>query len=432
MSLGLVLNIPGVGQGGGWSPAKLGSLGITILPKVAIAQAKLFKDTGKTQLATANGDAVRVQTCPFTGVDVTFTAGWTLNVSGSDVWIEPSSANATFNLAFNRRDFSAGFSLRPAASAAQRILLDSTSSGFAYQENSGVWLGYDGSAIPNSSIQLARSIDTVCGVESGATNIVFRQFTDTSSVTAIAAGSGTSMILAQYRAGGFNWAGRLYGMIVCTSTLTGDDLTARDAYLQSLWPASPARRGLVIYDGNSFVAENDNRLNNSLGPSWVVENYGVSGQTTTQMSADAATQIDPRFLDATFTYPFTQKYLIATELTNDLYLNNASSLTLLSNMSTYLSGRTGAQRKIITDILDRSQFDSTQNATKAAVNAALAAEFDVPTSDPFVFGRKVGGTYPADFLVKISAMGITTRDGIHPDSAGYNTINISEDAAVRM
>jgi len=186
-------SVPAALMGGAaaWAPSDLSSLGITILPKLAIAQSKLYKDTGKTQLATANGDAVRVQTCPFTGIDVTFTAGWTLNVSGADAWIEPATASASFNLSFERRNFSAGVSLRPSATSAQRILLDSTSAGFAYQENTNRWQAFDGSTIPNSGLFLARSIDTVCGIESSASSTLFRSFSDTATKSVMASGTGT-------------------------------------------------------------------------------------------------------------------------------------------------------------------------------------------------------------------------------------------------
>ena len=117
-----------------WTPAKLS----TVAPSLDIALARsrnlLFQDVGKTTLATANGDLVYVQTCPYTGYDwVAPSAGQrpTLtNISGSKWGLTCDLATGGLTGPTQSAQASAcTFSLRASETAAtgtQRIIQDTT------------------------------------------------------------------------------------------------------------------------------------------------------------------------------------------------------------------------------------------------------------------------------------------------------------------
>lgn len=72
-----------------WTPAALAGLGPCLLPALSLAQGKLWMDAAKTIAATADGDHVRVATCPFTGVDYvapSSSARLTLTDEGGGKW----------------------------------------------------------------------------------------------------------------------------------------------------------------------------------------------------------------------------------------------------------------------------------------------------------------------------------------------------------
>jgi hypothetical protein len=79
--------------------ATLPGLAVTLLPALSRSRGLLYQDAGKTTLATADGDPVRVATCPFTGADVVSPSDaaratlkqvggrWCLRFNGSSQWM---------------------------------------------------------------------------------------------------------------------------------------------------------------------------------------------------------------------------------------------------------------------------------------------------------------------------------------------------------
>jgi lysophospholipase L1-like esterase len=123
-------------------------------------------------------------------------------------------------------------------------------------------------------------------------------------------------------------------------------------------PSTTPTQKQIIFDGNSLTAGQDSTTGNDypsqvlalLGSGWTGQNFGVSGQTTTQMSSDAATQIDPLYSTATYL----DNWLAAWEVTNDLYFG-ASATTAYNNYVSYCQARRAAGWKVIAvTVLPRS------------------------------------------------------------------------------
>lgn len=87
--IGLGLGM-GTTSGGVWTPAKLTGFNSSVLVALSRGQGKLWQNSGKTTPAVADGDPVRVATCPYAGVDFTApsdAARPTLRNSGAFWWL---------------------------------------------------------------------------------------------------------------------------------------------------------------------------------------------------------------------------------------------------------------------------------------------------------------------------------------------------------
>jgi lysophospholipase L1-like esterase len=102
----------------------------------------------------------------------------------------------------------------------------------------------------------------------------------------------------------------------------------------------------IVCDGNSLTAGNvpqanyPNNCAGNLGANWKVTNYGVGGQITTAMTADAVAQVDPNYNAA-----YTHNILCAWEITNDLFFG-ATAATAIANFKTYCAARKSAGWKV--------------------------------------------------------------------------------------
>lgn len=160
-----------------------------------------------------------------------------------------------------------------------------------------------------------------------------------------------------------------------------------------------------------------------LGANWSAVNFGVSGQTTLDMSADAASQIDPQYSEGA-----RRTLLVAWSGTNDLYLG-ASAATTYSRIVAYATARKAkGWRVIILSVLPRSGFSTPGafEASRQTVNATLLADFPTATGQTNIW---TGASY-ADYLVNVGADGTiglvgqetnTTyyADLVHLTNAGY-------------
>ncbi len=104
---------------------------------------------------------------------------------------------------------------------------------------------------------------------------------------------------------------------------------------------------------------------------WVL-NYGVSGQTTVQMSSDAAAEIDPfgPRIDGGY------NLCLAWEIGNDLAVGGSNTATAETNFQTYCAARQSAGYKVIcADLPGRPDAGNLDSTSRAAVNAWLLANY---------------------------------------------------------
>jgi len=137
---------------------------------------------------------------------------------------------------------------------------------------------------------------------------------------------------------------RMYQMIVLDRAFTASERASLKTWMHSSMLLSTEPTTLIVCDGNSItlgfgVGASDAypaKLGTSLGNAYAVVNYGVTGQTTTNMSSDAATQID-----STLPAYSTSAVLIAWEAANDIFFG-ADLATCQSRWNTYFSARVTA------------------------------------------------------------------------------------------
>ena len=141
---------------------------------------------------------------------------------------------------------------------------------------------------------------------------------------------------------------------------------------------------------------------------YMAGNFGVSGQTTVQMSSDAATQIDIKF-DAVH---YRNNILVAWEITNDYCNAGVTKEVAYSDFVTYCTNRRAAGwRVVVLNVINRTTNLNTRTAADFAAaqtywNGRLATEF----------------TTFADALVDVNALNLQTTanwDGTHPSDPGY-------------
>ncbi len=143
---------------------------------------------------------------------------------------------------------------------------------------------------------------------------------------------------------GFGANCRMYQMIICDRAFTAGERASLKSWMHSSVMLSTEPTTVVVCDGNSItfgygIGASDAypaKLGTSLGNAYAVVNYGVTNQTTADMSADAATQID-----STLPAYSTSGVLIAWEATNDIFFG-ASLATCQSRWNTYFSARATA------------------------------------------------------------------------------------------
>lgn len=425
--------VRGMGAAAAWNPGDL--TGVRAFPVAdSIAAGGVWSDTGKTTRATLSGDSVALVTDPYSGTDWVGQATDTLRTDGTGKWWVEQAGGSSYLVSISgasRRSLGVVFGTRSASPSTQRVFIDSPTNQFAMQSISSRWQFFDGGVI-DSGVSVSANWQVV-SLDAGASSTVVRAGGATGTAAALAAGAISQIRLGRYQGGGNHWVGDTAAVIVLPATFTDSERTAAVAWATAQMPGT-VTAPLIVWDGNSFVmgfglaTPKLQRMPNvlqSLLPTYIVEEYGVSGQTTAQMIADAATQVDPRW---SFTSSGT-KVIIGTEMTNAIYFNAGTAAAIYAEMSTFLSGRisAGATEAGFTDVIPRSQFDATMNTKRSDVNAMIDADFTVahPTN-PYVWYRDAGSSHPADWVIKASLRTefATTGssgfqgDGIHPSVSG--------------
>ena len=136
-------------------------------------------------------------------------------------------------------------------------------------------------------------------------------------------------------------------------------------------------------------------------------NFGVSGQTTVQMSADAATQIDVKIAAK-----YRKNILITWEITNDYCNAGVTKEVAYSDFVTYCTNRRAAGWPVVVlNVINRT----------TNLNARTAADF---TAAQTYWNGRLATEFAgfADALIDVNALSLQATagwDGTHPSDAGY-------------
>ena len=112
-----------------------------------------------------------------------------------------------------------------------------------------------------------------------------------------------------------------------------------------------------VCDGNSLTSGGGEtpyyptQLADLLGTPWVVNNKGVTSQTTLQMSADATTDIDPLYEAEN-----TKNVLVAWEGTNHVYFNATASAAITALFNYCTARRAAGFKVVLLTLLPRGDF----------------------------------------------------------------------------
>lgn len=211
---------------------------------------------------------------------------------------------------------------------------------------------------------------------------------------------------------------------------------AGTAYLMS----RAVRRAL--WDGNSQASSlglrhdqsTPYRLGVALGAGYGVSTVAVPSSTIAEMTTLAPYRVAPFLRPAA-----TLEALVALESTNSL-AGGRTAAQAFSDWQAYWAAAAWSGSNAVRIQLDCDPWRTDVDISTAAgtLNGLLAAEFDVATSNARVFRRKVGGTFPADRLVKVSAQSLLATanaggkagDGIHWTAALTDAVAVDVAAAV--
>lgn len=176
-----------------------------------------------------------------------------------------------------------------------------------------------------------------------------------------------------------------------------------------------ASSGLIVFDGNSHTQESPGcyptQMMALMPGQWAFRNFGVGGQTSTDMSADAATQIDPLLNDGRPLH-----ILVAWEIANDYHVSFAQRM---ANFWAYCDARKAAgwQVVVLTLIASAGVPEEDRTPINAAVRADWADHADALADvalDPRIgaAGAEYNPTYYVDPWVHMIAAGKAIVAGI--------------------
>jgi len=245
----------GLGGSGGaaptpWSPGDLPGLHPSLQVALSLSQGGLWQDAGKTVAATADGDPVRVATCPWTGQDYVAPSDsarpllwdegggkWSLALDGIDDFMTASAATVGAGVAA-----SVVVAVRPTAALGIGRLVYGV----------GDALNLDGSGSPApGSLNVYRNGNAgpfAAGITADADFTLTAVFTAAGTntflrVNGTQVGSGTAgtaavggVSVGASNTGTQPAAIRLYGTVLSASQLSAGDIVLTETYLSALAP----------------------------------------------------------------------------------------------------------------------------------------------------------------------------------------------------
>lgn len=184
---------------------------------------------------------------------------------------------------------------------------------------------------------------------------------------------------------------------------------------------------IIVADGNSLTAgfsssptyRPSDRVVSSM--SITGYNFGVSGQTTQQMTLDAATQIDP-YAATAGVIPI----LIAQEIFNDIRVNGITVAAAVTNMQNYCQGRRAAGFFVgVCNLADMEPIGGFTAGMVAAVNAELAARW-------WTFADFLVDIYAANEMRDRTNTTYFNADKTHNTNLGYAVMGRQQTLAIRQ
>ncbi|MEP0873613.1 SGNH/GDSL hydrolase family protein [Trichocoleus desertorum AS-A10] len=338
---------------------------------------------------------------------------------GDAFFSEGLNSGWSISVPIDRRSFSIFLVVKATAPGVQQILLTTGSIAFQTQFNGGKFQLYDGAAFVDSGLTVSSGYQ-LYGVSSSATSLDFYVGNLSASRSALSAGSHT--LTNMFNSGAdFSFRGYVKAVLIYNRPVAIAEVKAYlDAKVAQSNPAySLPTLKRVLFDGNSLVrgfrATNADtnfpgQCLSSLGSEWHGFNFGVDGQITPNMTADAAVQVD-----SLKRAELTKDVVVAWEATNDLFFG-ASAATAFSNLKAYCQARKAAGFKVVVlTVLPRSSAGTPAGyeAARQALNSSLRADFNVASGSTNVLLPAPGIAY-ADALADVAA---DTRIGDAGDEA---------------
>jgi len=212
-----------------------------------------------------------------------------------------------------------------------------------------------------------------------------------------------------YTASSFD--GRIQAMAIYSSDVSAH-ITQLTAAINNL-----RYKSLIVFDGNSMTDATYSSYPATtvaaLTDTWTSQNFGVSGQTTIEMIADAAAQID-----VLYDTNMLKNVVVFWEVANDLYFG-ATRADAQARMVQYCQARQAAGWKVVVlTLLPRSKFDTlTYEDDRTAINSYIRANYATfADAVADVAGdSRIGDNGDCDDTTYYT-------DGCHMTTAGYNIV----------
>ena len=294
---------------------------------------------------------------------------------------------------------------------------------FSMDGSTGELASYDGSAVVDGSI-VATTSRCLFGWASGASNCTIWSNGSSSTVTEVASGSTTSlMVLGDGHDSVYAGEVSVKDILIYSATLTSGNVATLQSYAQNRG-VQPSFHHVLAFDGDSLTHGFGSTCNRNypvqlaVPPSVLRYNVAEYGDTFVTLSSEASTRIDPLIAAGQ------TNVLVLWAGTNDLAAGTSAS-TLYSDITSYISARhTAGWKVVILTITPRndSAWDSTYETQRGLLNTSI-----------------LGNAAGADGVVNLTTIAdlLTTTnttyflsDQLHLTSTGYGIVAAAVDAVI--
>lgn len=270
----------------------------------------------------------------------------------------------------------------------------------------------------------------VVSVTSGPSGVTIKIDGVSSTTTAMPLATALNGFLGCLSAGNQNFIGELVDMYVHPATHSAATVLAVEQWISNTrklpQTINLAPTKMLVCDGDSITAGVKSLttvdgdwpalVKATLGATWNVLNFGITGQTLNGMANLRGSNID-----GFWTASRSKNILIVWGGTNDI-ANSATAAATYAVYQTYgVAAHLIGWKVIIVTAMTRTDITGAMQTQRGIFNTDLRTDFAVATGNIYVF-TPASVTY-ADAMVDADALqvatGFTFPDGIHPNEAGY-------------